>query len=171
MTNQSMSGIKGNFCYSAPEVLQMNEYTKAGDVYSFAFLVYEIVTNEVPFKNNRNVSSLFNEFVIKASRPGIKNDVPCCYRSLFESCWAHDPKDRPTFDQIEYLLKTEKDFLGEKVDEGKFLSYVKSIEESDVDFYSGMKTVQLHDLIHSKSRIDESRELDELRKSDDEIHD
>ncbi|KAK8839039.1 hypothetical protein M9Y10_032505 [Tritrichomonas musculus] len=169
MTNQSMSGIKGNPCYSAPEVLQMNEYSKAGDVYSFAFLVYEIVTNEVPFKNIKsNLSSLFNEIVIKAGRPEIKNNVPCCYCSLIESCWAQDPKDRPTFDQIEYLLKTEKDFLGENVDKEKFLSYVRSIEESNVDFYSGKKIVQLDDLIRSKSRIDESGELNESRENDDE---
>ena len=107
--------------------------------------------------------------VIKSSRPEIKNDFPCCYRSLIKSCWTHDPNYRPTFDQIEYLLKTEKDFLGEKVNKEKFLSYVRSIEGSNVDFYSGKKIVQLDDLIRSKSRIDESGELYESRGNDEDI--
>ena len=36
--------------YMAPEVLMENQSCKSSDVYSFALIVYEIMTNEKPFK-------------------------------------------------------------------------------------------------------------------------
>ncbi len=44
-------GFKGTFLYAPPEVLIDNEYTEAGDVYSFAIIAFELITNEKPFKN------------------------------------------------------------------------------------------------------------------------
>ena len=38
--------IKGTPAYLAPEVYSNNEYSKASDVYSFGFLVFELFTNE-----------------------------------------------------------------------------------------------------------------------------
>ncbi|KAK8895587.1 protein kinase activity protein [Tritrichomonas musculus] len=49
MTFQSASGMKGTPSYSAPEILQFNEYSKSGDV-------YEIITGEVPFKEIKNIN-------------------------------------------------------------------------------------------------------------------
>ena len=36
--------------YMAPEVLMENQSCKSSDVYSFALIVYELMTNEKPFK-------------------------------------------------------------------------------------------------------------------------
>ena len=37
--------------YCSPEILDKVIYSKAGDVYAFAIIVYEITTNEIPFKD------------------------------------------------------------------------------------------------------------------------
>lgn len=49
MTNQSMTGEKGTSIYSAPEIIAANQFSKSSDVYSFALVVYEILTNEKAF--------------------------------------------------------------------------------------------------------------------------
>ena len=51
MTTQSTAGFKGTPVYVPPEIWENNEYTKAGDVYAFSIVVYEILTLEEPFKN------------------------------------------------------------------------------------------------------------------------
>ena len=51
MSMNSTMGVKGTLIYLPPESLFECEYSKATDVYAFAVTVYEIMTNEVPFKN------------------------------------------------------------------------------------------------------------------------
>ena len=51
MTFQSSAELKGTPLYIAPEIWTSYEYTKACDVYSFAFIVYEIMTCDDSFKN------------------------------------------------------------------------------------------------------------------------
>lgn len=42
-------GFKGTTLYSAPEILNDDDYSYTGDVYSFVMIAYEILTVEVPF--------------------------------------------------------------------------------------------------------------------------
>ena len=83
----------------------MNEYSKSGDVYTFAFVVYEILTNKVPFENF-NSNEIYKEVVINGNRPEIPNHVP-----LLIVCWSQDPNDRPSFDTIVKLLKNDSNYI------------------------------------------------------------
>lgn len=47
----STNDLKGTPIYMAPEIYNSHEYTKAVDVYAFALIVYEIMTNEQPFSD------------------------------------------------------------------------------------------------------------------------
>ena len=67
----STGGFKGTFLYSSPEVLNDNEYTKSGDVYSFAIIAFELIINEEPFKNCTFIE-LINK-VSNGSRPTKKH--------------------------------------------------------------------------------------------------
>lgn len=103
-TNQtnSIAGLKGTPTYLAPEIIENLEYSKAGDIYAFGIVVYEIMTTERAFSGH-TIVQLFNA-VVRGERPTIDKSVPESYRQLIERCWAQDPNKRPSFDQIVDLL-------------------------------------------------------------------
>lgn len=163
ITMQSTSGIKGNPSYSSPEVLEHDEYTNASDVYAFGMIVYELMTLKKPFKNN-SYHDVYKEIVIKRRRPKIDENIPECYRQLIEVCWSTNPEARPSFEDIERILRTDEKFITEKVDKNGFFQYVQDIEKETVDFFERKRVVQLEDLIEKKSRVEE----DEIKNENNE---
>lgn len=96
MTSKSTVSFKGTPIYIAPEVWCTNEYTKAGDVYAFSIIVYELLTLEKPFINY-DLVNLYTKVAINGERPIFNYPIPKCYMDLITRCWDQDPKKRPTF--------------------------------------------------------------------------
>ncbi|XP_024372021.1 uncharacterized protein [Physcomitrium patens] len=102
-----MAGTTG---WRAPEVFHVQdtevapEYKWPADVYSFAMTCYEILTGLLPFIGCPNGS--IHEKVMRGERPPFpeKQDIPEILKGLINKCWATDPDDRPTFDEIVRLL-------------------------------------------------------------------
>ncbi|EIE18397.1 kinase-like protein, partial [Coccomyxa subellipsoidea C-169] len=91
----------GSLPYLAPEVLQLNKVTKAGDVYSFAVLLLEMWVGGGAYQDqNYHQVSFACKIVFCGLRPLVPADMPAAYRALLEDCWAADAKLRPTFDGI-----------------------------------------------------------------------
>ena len=57
-----------------------------------------------------------------------------CYRELIEKCWSHEPKDRPTFDEIVNILRTDQRFITETIDITEYHNYIKYIDETQSAF-------------------------------------
>ena len=133
--------FKGEEFYLAPEVLKKLEYGKPSDVYSFALLMYEIVTEEAPNVGENGVESKF------------ESKIPLCYQILIEKCWSPNPNDRPTFDEIVSELKNNSQYITKEVDENEFKNYVNFIENSQISF-------------DEEKVIDEMDDIFELYKSE-----
>lgn len=103
--NKLRSGFKGTYAYSSPEMFD-NIYSKAGDVYAFGIIVYEIITGNPPYVNISPFQLLAQ--VSSGIRPEFKFDIPKCYRKLIESCWSNNAEKRPTFEEIVQELKMKK---------------------------------------------------------------
>lgn len=144
LNQSSVAKIKGTPIYIAPEIWKKYEYSKAGDVYAFGMIVYEIITNEKPF-SEVNIFQILS-MVASGYRPKFVNPIPPAYCQLIESCWSEDPKNRPTFSLITEKLKNDKRFITELIDEKEFLKYVKYIEESKVSFDSTKNNIKKDDL-------------------------
>lgn len=173
MTYQSMSGMKGSPIYSSPEILKYNDYSNSSDVYAFSMIVYEIITKKVPFNELKNTNEIFNEVVIKNQRPKINEKIPNCYRQLIEMCWAQNKDERPTFDDIIHILKTNVEFITDKTDKEEYYNYIEFIEDNkQLVNKANKKILQLDNLIKEKSKIQEvpEKEKNELENSssDDE---
>ena len=88
----------------APEMLTgEGDYSQAVDVYSYGILLYELVAQRRPFLDVSSFS--LPDKVIEGLRPEVPSDATEPLRSLMESCWATDPRDRPSFKSIAATLK------------------------------------------------------------------
>lgn len=141
----TQSGLKCTPLYAAPEVIVSTEYTKAGDVYSYAILLYELFTKSEPF-NNLSMFQIFRS-VGNGTRPEITADIPEIYKELIENCWKQEPEERLTFDQIASQLKSEPKYITSEVNKEEFLKYVEFIDKYNVTFDNDKFEFKLDDFI------------------------
>ena len=102
--------IAGNVRWLAPEIIEPRPNgtkpaveTKAGDVFAFAMLAYEIFTGELPFEGQaksiaarRITKGDRPEFPQNASEAGLTAEM-CAF---LQQCWRVDPAERPTIDGV-----------------------------------------------------------------------
>ena len=99
----SQSQQCGTSMYMAPEIIEGNRYNGKIDVYSFGILMYEVVTNSIPYPllcSGKMSAYSFNKKVIDENyRPQFDHPINKSIQKLIESCWSKNPKERPTFEQ------------------------------------------------------------------------
>ncbi|XP_019182499.1 PREDICTED: serine/threonine-protein kinase HT1-like [Ipomoea nil] len=103
----------GSYRWMAPEVYSRElhgitslttRYNHKVDVYSFAFVVWEMFTNKTPFEDMDN--KMIETAVMNNERPILEQEViPLGIQTLLESCWSNDPQQRPEFSKISKLLE------------------------------------------------------------------
>ncbi|KAK8866523.1 hypothetical protein M9Y10_009487 [Tritrichomonas musculus] len=156
----------GTSNYMAPEFIQGDEYDLPVDVYSYGMILWEMLTEEVPFLGKESAQVIYM-VVIQQSRPPIPENTPNNLKKLIEKCWSPDQFERPTFEKIVSFFTSRKvEFPGTDQDELNHLfqnyrsknnSPIKR-RHSDVsprDSYNSdvemMNNIQLNDDIISKS--------------------
>lgn len=97
------TGVRGagTLSYMAPEHLESihNPSTEKSDVYSFAIVVWVILTGEEPYANARSEDQI-SQCVRNGDRPAedlIPEDTPSEIIQLMKRCWDRNPEERPTF--------------------------------------------------------------------------
>jgi serine/threonine protein kinase len=81
----------------SPELLdQQAEYGREVDLYSFAIVVNEMLTSELPWRSLApGRHNLVTAVVVEKRRPDIPDDTPIALQEIVEACWQHDPARRP----------------------------------------------------------------------------
>jgi ankyrin repeat protein len=86
----------------APEILTKREYSSKSDVYSYAILLWELLTCKEPYEGVSMHD--IRKMIIADIKPDIeeikKLKVTDTIVSLIERCWDKDPNLRPSFGQI-----------------------------------------------------------------------
>jgi len=118
--------------YSAPELLKKDptRISEKTDVFSYGMCLWQLFNpdNKYPWQdeinNEKRVRDIVFEQVVKLrKRPPIPQNIPLTLQKLIEKCWAHEPNDRPTFEQI---LKCLDDIsVTEFVEDGNGRSFWK----------------------------------------------
>ena len=150
MSNNSFFQQKGTPLYMSPEIYKDCEYSFASDVYAFGVIVYEIVTSTEPFKNANAFTIMMK--VINGERPEIDETVNDSYRNLIERCWAQNPLDRPSFDEIVEYLKTDEGLITSTIEKEDFLNYVDFIDNYKTSFDSTRCIIYIDEFIKRKSK-------------------
>eukprot|EP00644_Phytophthora_capsici_P006814 jgi/Phyca11/561951/estExt2_Genewise1.C_PHYCAscaffold_80290 len=96
-----MTGLVGTTRWMAPEVMRGERiYTSKVDIYSLALILWELIEGKLPFENTRWNHEV-EDFVLKGVRPNIRADLcPLRWKLLIVTCWAADPRERPTIQQV-----------------------------------------------------------------------
>uniref|UniRef100_A0ACB8FEX4 Receptor-interacting serine/threonine-protein kinase 2 n=1 Tax=Sphaerodactylus townsendi TaxID=933632 RepID=A0ACB8FEX4_9SAUR len=109
----------GTIMYMPPEDYNPNQKTRASvkhDVYSFAIIMWEVMSRRQPFEDVINPLQIMYT-VMQGKRPDtgeeyLSLDIPHrgLMKSLIESSWAQNPDERPSFSQclieLEPVLRT-----------------------------------------------------------------
>jgi len=111
VNNLYMTGMTGTPKWEAPECLSSSLYTKSADVYSYGVVLGEMVTGEEPFPEIREMCELKKAVCDQKQRPKLPAKAANCpefLSSIIKACWAHEPKKRPTFEQIVEKLSLQQ---------------------------------------------------------------
>ncbi|RHZ80177.1 hypothetical protein Glove_139g23 [Diversispora epigaea] len=121
--------ISGVLPYIAPEVLIGKEFTKAADVYSFAFVAYEIIIGIPPYHDVPHDKDLAFK-ICNGFRPKIPFHIPKLITQIIMRCWDARITHRPTFDELyNELNKYYWDYENNNNDDKEITIQIKKAEE------------------------------------------
>ena len=101
-SNKNCSEV-GTLRWMAPEVARREGFRRPADVYSFAMVLFELLTHELPF-NDVPALHAIGIVAVLGARPPLPEGTPRALTDLIELCWAEQPSYRPTFDVVVTML-------------------------------------------------------------------
>jgi len=98
----------GPLKWMSPESLFESKYSTKSDVFSFGVVIYEIITQEPPWKDINAVQAAGK--VKDGYRMNLPENCNCPsgMKELMEKCWVQLPEDRPDFENISKILEIMK---------------------------------------------------------------
>eukprot|EP01095_Lingulamoeba_sp_RSL-Kostka_P018132 TRINITY_DN97_c0_g1_i1.p1 TRINITY_DN97_c0_g1~~TRINITY_DN97_c0_g1_i1.p1 ORF type:complete len:523 (+),score=211.21 TRINITY_DN97_c0_g1_i1:57-1625(+) len=96
--------IPGTPLWMGPEVMMGKPLDEKADVYSYAILLWEIVTQQIPFPEMNSFPVFKRAICIQNVRPPINDISNENIKNLLTDCWDRNPAARPGFDQIIDML-------------------------------------------------------------------
>lgn len=91
--------------HAAPELIKDNQFrpTARCDTYSFAMLILECITEQMPFSNITREAKVIHAKISKNQRPPRPDGNHHISNELWElmnHCWSAEPGDRPSMDHV-----------------------------------------------------------------------
>jgi serine/threonine protein kinase len=121
-TDSTLSGERtaetGTYRYMAGEVIRHENYSQSADVYSFAVVLWQLVTREEPFQDKSQVEAA-SAVAFEYARPPFPETTPVAVKQLIETCWSNEPDERLTFERVIAELQSIDQSL--KADEKKWI--------------------------------------------------
>jgi TPR repeat protein len=102
-TNLSLRN-DGDAEYGAPECIVGTEYDETVDVFSFAMILLEILTDGAPLWGSGKTSFVVMKALSHGDRPLIPPTAPEFWAKIIRNAWAQSPDSRPMMADIVNLL-------------------------------------------------------------------
>ncbi|XP_068657061.1 serine/threonine-protein kinase CTR1 [Aristolochia californica] len=100
----SSKSVAGTPEWMAPEFLRGEPSNEKSDVYSFGVILWELITMQQPW-SGLGPAQVVGAVAFQNRRLTIPPNTSPTLVALMESCWADDPKQRPSFQSIVESLK------------------------------------------------------------------
>jgi serine/threonine protein kinase len=117
VTKVGSSMIVGN-CFQSPEQWRDDDeerLTEKTDVYSFGGILLEVLTDRIPWFEEKSKYAIYQHVVVEKRGPPIPPiaafTVPPMLIDLIRWCQAHEPEKRPSFPEILRVLREVDDSL------------------------------------------------------------
>jgi hypothetical protein len=164
----------GTYSWMSPEVIKHSSYSKASDVWSFGVLLWELLTNEIPYKGIEPHRVQYGVAMNKLQLP-IPESCPQIFSDLIQSCWNVDPHKRLTFNQIITRLieisnssfaSTESDSFQSLQEDWKLEIYTKFKEKEEQirNREEELERIETKNREMGEALLQKQRELDEREK-------
>ncbi|KAF8055751.1 splA [Scenedesmus sp. PABB004] len=104
-TTFALTGRTGSLMYMAPEVFLEAPYNEKADVFSFGIMMSEVMQKYIMLSAVA-VKGTYEELIEYAARvaagfrPPLHDSWPTSIRGIIEDCWAQDPAERPSMEQV-----------------------------------------------------------------------
>ncbi len=109
LNQYNLTTVTGTRRYMAPEVFQGKPYGTPADVYSYAILLWEVMSLERAFEGETLESLAKMTYGCHNSRPKIKPSWPRSLQELLQTCWSEDESTRFSFSLIKsYVAALDK---------------------------------------------------------------
>lgn len=102
-----MTASCGTYAWMAPEVMRSSNYNEKCDVYSFAIILWEMITRRKPFQDIELPQILFRVGQ-NGARPQLISKCPEPLMRLITRCWGEIPDERPSMMEVFQILDAFK---------------------------------------------------------------
>jgi hypothetical protein len=117
-----------DFRYLAPECYD-KQCVRQSDVFSFGLILYELLVGQPVFDKELSKYYIARQMAVHNYRPEITEFLLPATSKLITDCWAIEPGERPSFEDIVDRLVDMKFKLIPKVNSAKLRQFVRRIEE------------------------------------------
>ncbi|CAL5384477.1 unnamed protein product [Camellia sinensis] len=98
-----MTAETGTYRWMAPEVINHQPYDQKADIFSFAIVLWELVTAKVPYDTMTPLQAALG--VRQGMRPDLPDNTHPKILDLMKRCWEAIPDNRPSFSEIRIELE------------------------------------------------------------------
>ncbi|KAI3686071.1 hypothetical protein L1987_79741 [Smallanthus sonchifolius] len=107
-----MTAETGTYRWMAPEVINHQPYDQKADIFSFAIVLWEILTAKIPYENMTPLQAALG--VRQGRRPDLPTNTHPKLLELMQRCWQTDPNPRPSFSEVKVELESLLQEIQEK---------------------------------------------------------